>query len=77
MSGYLHFQQVFAWPLCKEGPENPKGSLVSLHLVGKETERGQHVEVCTLTLKVRVGRGLEAIYWEHLVSQRRKLWPCK
>lgn len=24
MSGYLHFQQVFAWPLCKEGPENPK-----------------------------------------------------
>ena len=44
MSGYLHFQQVFAWPLCKELPVSLKTprwvpTLVSLHLVGKETER--------------------------------------
>ena len=41
-------------------PENPK---VGPYPAGKET--GQHAEVCTLTLKVRAGRGLEAI-WEHL-----------
>ena len=72
----------FCLALCKELPVSLKAArwvptLVSLHSVGKETERGQHAEVCTLTLKVRVGRGLEAIYWERLGSQRRKLWLCR
>lgn len=81
LSVYLHFQQVCARPLCKELPASLETlrqvpALESLCSAGKETYRGQHAEVCMLSLKVRVGRGLAAIYWEHPVSQRRKRWPC-
>lgn len=82
VSVYLFFQQRCAQSPCSgsqrsQKPQQGTTALGELGLRsggGGDLQRAQR-EVHVPGQRVRVGRGLESIYHQHFVSQRRKWWP--